>query len=177
MLKKTVLAFMLSSTLIVTGCSSKDENMDLKSEKIENGKVSNVITIGEKISPFTLKDQFGKEHTLKNDTKKLIMVFTKVTGHTVKEYLKTKPNDYLSSKNMIFIADIHKMPSLIAKYVALPDLQKLKYPILLISDDKNAENFTNEKYTGRIMVVSLEDLVVKDVTLLNNVKDLAQLIK
>ena len=55
---------------------------------------------------FTLPDQFDKAHTLNSDTKTLIIVFAKATGHTVKEFLKKQDSDYLVKRATLFIADI-----------------------------------------------------------------------
>ncbi len=176
-MKKILLGTVLSIIFIFSGCNAKDENIDLKSEVITSGKVSDAITISQDMDIFTFNDQFDKAKSLSKDTKKIIFVFKKATGHTMNEYLKTKPKDYLSSKGVLFVADISKMPSLIAEYVAIPDLQKNKYSVLLIKDEDIAKKFKNEKNELRIMVVSLDNLKVTKVTFLNNPKDLEQEIK
>lgn len=126
---------------------------------------------------FTFKDQFDKPHSLSADTKNIIFVFKKASGHSVKEFLDTKPLDYLSSKNTIFVADVSKMPSLIREYIALPDLRKHKYPILLIFDEEISKNYVKEKDIEKIMVVNLENLEVTGVTFLCSETDLENEIK
>ncbi len=171
-MKKILLGTVLSIIFIFGGCNAKDENIDLKAEVIKEGKVSEAITISKNMDIFTFNDQFDKPQSLSKDTKKVIFVFKKATGHTMNNYLHTKPKDYLSSKNILFVADISKMPSLIAKYVAIPDLQKNEYSVLLIKDEEASKKFKNEKYELRIMVVSLDNLKVTKVSFLNNPKDL-----
>jgi hypothetical protein len=120
------------------------------------------INIGSKID-FTLPDQFDKPHSLTNDTQKLILVFAKATGHTIKEFLKTQNSDYLSKKNALFIADISPMPTIIRNTFALPDFKKSNYSVLLIYDEKIAKQLKNESKSDKIAVATIEKGVVKDV--------------
>ena len=120
------------------------------------------INIGSKID-FTLPDQFDKPHSLTNDTQKLILVFAKATGHTIKEFLKTQNSDYLSKKNALFIADISPMPTVIRNTFALPDFKKSNYSVLLIYDEKIAKQLKNESKADKIAIATIEKGVVKDV--------------
>ncbi len=120
------------------------------------------LNIGSKIS-FTLPDQFDKPHSLTDDTKKLILVFAKATGHTVKEFLKTQKSDYLTKKHALFIADISPMPTVIRNTFALPDFQKSNYSVLLIYDENIAKQLKNEEKADKIAVATIEKGVVKDI--------------
>jgi hypothetical protein len=120
------------------------------------------LNIGSNIT-FTLPDQFDKAHSLTDDTKKLILVFAKATGHTVKEFLKTQPSDYLTKKNALFIADISPMPTVIRNTFALPDFKKSNYSVLLIYDGEIAKQLKNASQADKIAVATLESGVVKDI--------------
>jgi len=129
------------------------------------------INIGSKIS-FTLPDQFDKAHSLTDDTKKLIFVFAKATGHTVKEFLKTQSSDYLSKKNALFIADISPMPTVIRNTFALPDFKKSNYSVLLIYDGEIAKKLKNESQADKIAIATIENGVVKDIKFVATAKEL-----
>ncbi|BDY12037.1 hypothetical protein [Hydrogenimonas cancrithermarum] len=169
-MKIKLLAALFASALLMSGCNNKVEEKPLI--EVKEGRVAPAIEVGKPFESGTLKDQFGKEGSVTPDTEKVIIVFGKATGHLVKEYLNTKPNDFLAKEHVVFIADVSGMPSMILKYVALPDLQKHKYPIYLILDEKISEKFRNEKYKDYIMVVDLDHAIVEKVDFVTSDKDL-----
>lgn len=141
-----------------------------------SANVSNALNAGSTIS-FTLPDQFDKAHTLKADTKTLVLVFAKATGHTVKEFLKKQESDYLAKRDALFVADISPMPTVIRNTFALPDLKKSAYSVLLIYDKNIAKQLKNEKEAEKIGVVSLENGVVKATKYVDSEEELKALLK
>lgn len=162
-MKKYLLVINISMLLLFAGCSGKKE---------DNKDTKPPIQMGKKIDIFTFKDQFDKLRSVTEKTKKIIFVFTKETGHTTKEFLNQKPVDYLEKKDIIFVADVSPMPSLIREYFALPDLRKHQYPILLIYDEKVASKYKFEKEYKKIMIVDLDKLVIKDIKFLTTEEEL-----
>lgn len=126
---------------------------------------------------FTLPDQFDKAHTLNADTKRLILVFAKSTGHTVKAFLNKQDKDFLPKRKTLFVADISPMPTVIRNTFALPDLKKSPYSVLLIYDKKIAKQFKNEKEADKIAVAELENGVVRSVQYVESEAQLKALLK
>ncbi|WP_187647650.1 hypothetical protein [Nitrosophilus labii] len=124
-----------------------------------------------------LPDQFDKTHTLDDDTKVIIAVFTKDAAHKVIDFLKKEPKGYLESKNAQFIADISKMPVIIRNTFALPDLQKSDYTILLIYDENLSKKFHNNKNTDKIFVIFLDNKKIKDIKYAADEKELKEILK
>ncbi len=141
-----------------------------------SAKVSNDLNAGSTIS-FTLPDQFDKAHTLKAETKTLVLVFAKATGHTVKEFLKKQDSDYLTKRDTLFVADISPMPTVIRNTFALPDLKKSAYSVLLIYDKNISHQLKNEKEADKIAVVTLENRVVKAVIYISTEEELKNILK
>ncbi len=141
-----------------------------------SANVSNGLNTGSTIS-FTLPDQFDKSHTLKADTKTLVMVFAKATGHTVKEFLKKQESDYLTKRDTLFIADVSPMPTVIRNTFALPDLRKSAYSVLLIYDKNIAQQLKNDKEAEKIAIVTLENGAVKEVKYISTEEELKTLFK
>ena len=67
------------------------------------------IHINDDMSNFSHLDQFNNIHKVSSNTKKMIFAFTKSTGHMIKEFLTNKNDDYLTSKNIMYIADVSSM--------------------------------------------------------------------
>ena len=163
-MKKLVLLVAVVAAFVLVGCSSKPTGAE------------SVIKVGNTLKPFTLNDQFEKPHTLTSDTKKIIFVFAKKSGHTVREYFNTKPADYLKKHHYVFVADVSGMPSIIYTMFAKSDLQEHKYPIWLIFDAKDSAKFVDEKNRDKIMVVSLDNLKIKKVEFFNDTEGLKKVL-
>jgi hypothetical protein len=169
-MKKSIVPIaILALTLALTSCSK--EVKPHEKVTVEKGQIAPSITIGSQIGELKLNDQFDKIHTIKEDTKKVIFVFTKATGHLVKAYFNTKDVDYLEKNAIQFVADVSPMPKVILEYIALKDLKKHKYPIMLIRDEKISPNFKNSENNEAIMIVNLDKLKVTGVKFVSNVED------
>jgi len=157
-------------TFLFSGCNNKLENK--KKIVINSGTISKGIEIGKKLKSYTFKDQFGKNHTLTNQVKKVIFVFTKTAGHLTRAYLKTKDVNYLQKRHIDFIADVSKMPSIIFKMFALPDFKKSKYPIMIIKNKEKSQIFRNNEQKDAIMIINLNNKIVTNVKFVTNEIDL-----
>ncbi|MCK4441914.1 MAG: hypothetical protein KAU90_07890 [Sulfurovaceae bacterium] len=139
-------------------------------------KATDSINIGSKLD-FILPDQFDKAHSLADDTEKLILVFAKSTGHTVKEFLNKQDKDYLTKRNTLFVADISPMPTIIRNTFALPSLRKSNYSVLLIYDERIAKSLKNDKEADKIAIVNLKNKKVKSVKYITSTEELKSELK
>jgi hypothetical protein len=138
-------------------------------------KVTNGLNPGSHID-FTLPDQFDKPHTLSDETGRLVFVFSKATGHTVKEYLKTQPADYLEKRDTLFVADISPMPTVIRNTFALPDFKKSPFSVLLIYDKNFAKALKDEKGAEKITVITLKNRVITEVKYIESEEEFKKLL-
>ncbi len=139
-------------------------------------KSTNGLIVGSNID-FALPDQHNEIHSLKNDTKKVIFVFSKGMGHVVKNYLAAQSADFLPSKNMLFVADISPMPIAIRNFMAMPDLKKSKYSVLLIFEPTLAKPLLDEKNKDKIIIATLENKKITNVAYAVNEKEFLEAIK
>jgi len=126
---------------------------------------------------FTLPDQFDKAVMLTANTKKVLFVFAKATGHTVKEFLKKQDKNYLPSKNALFVADISGMPTIIRNTFALPDFKKSDYSVALIYDKAIAKAYKNEKDADKITLITLNNNVITDLQTLSTEEEIKSALK
>ena len=168
MFKKSLLfSIIVGASLLFAGCSDKSKNTNV----IEKAEFKD-IKIGNKLADFTIANQFDKKFSLTNDTKKVIFAAKKDMGHIIKKYLANKPNDYLEKRDIIFIADISSMPTIIFNMFALSDMQSANYSMLLIKKEQNAKRFLNEAKKDYIMILSLKNKKITDIKYVNNQNDL-----
>lgn len=64
------------------------------------------LKIDDKISTFSLVNQFDKIHTITSEISIIIVTFQKETTNLVNDFLSSKNSDFLDLNNAIFINDI-----------------------------------------------------------------------
>lgn len=80
---------------------------------------------GERLTPWTLLDQHDVPYTLNDDTRILLVARDMAGAKLVDAALQGKPRGYLEQRQAIFLADISRMPSVIASLFALPKIARL----------------------------------------------------
>ena len=137
---------------------------------------ANPLAVGNDLPTLKIKDQFEKEHTLNANIKTILFASDKATSDMLRDYLLplSEKENILEKNNAVYIADISGMPSLISKYIALPKMKKYPFSILLL-DDTNKDNFTKED--GKIIVYTLDNLKVTNITKISTPQELANIIK
>ena len=128
------------------------------------------VVVNQPIKEFNLPDQFGNMHKIKSSTTKIIFAFKKVTGHIVKDFLATKSADFLSKRDILFVADVSAMPSFI-KFFVLP-ITGYDYPIVTLDNDELSAYYKNKENEEKIMIVTLNNIKVTNIKYIENVTDL-----
>ncbi|MEA3419295.1 MAG: hypothetical protein U9Q90_07830 [Campylobacterota bacterium] len=169
-MKKTLLT-LLVLLIVAGGVFYFIQGKDTYDASKYSATVSNGLQEDSSVT-FTLPDQFDKSHTLDNSVQKLILVFAKDTGHTVKEFLKKQPADYLAKHHAMFVADISPMPVVIRNTFAMPDLKKQTYSVLLIYDKKIAEALKKGAQTEMIAIATLNNGKIEKVDYLKSEDEL-----
>ena len=108
-MKKIIFAILMAVVFI--GCGSNaadDKNVQAK------------LVVDENLNGLTLNDQFEKEHTIKDDTYRIVFAFSKDAAHTCNDFFNTQAPEYLKEHHTQFIADVSAAPSLIRTLFILP---------------------------------------------------------
>ena len=135
---------------------------------------ANPLTVNNSVPELKIKDQFEKEHTPDSNVKNIIFSATKDESNTIKEFLNSKGNDFLTTNHIVYVADITGMPSLITKFIALPKMKNYSFPILLV-DEENKVLFPVEK--DKITIITLDNSKITDVKYIKTTEDLATTFK
>jgi len=135
---------------------------------------ANALNIGDSTPTFKINDQFEKAHTIAADTKTILVAADKDTSEILRDYFLTQEKGFLEANKAYYVADISGMPSLIAKFFALPKMKKYPFSILLV-DENQTKEFTKKE--GNITVYSVTDGKISDVKYIKNAEELAGLFK
>jgi hypothetical protein len=127
---------------------------------ISIGLFANSFKINEKITHFSLVNQFDEKQTITDEIETLLVSFEKGTGADVNEFLADQKSDFLKEHHAIFIANISGMPMVITKMFALPKMRKYQHNILLIYDENDTRFQSKE---GKTTLYRLKGGVIKDI--------------
>ncbi|EFK95718.1 hypothetical protein LDC_2266 [sediment metagenome] len=78
---------------------------------------------------------------------------------------------------MLFVADISPMPVAIRNLMAMPDLKKSKYSVLLIFKPELVKTFVNESIKDKIIIATIENKKITNITLATNEQEFVNAIK
>ncbi|WP_339541719.1 FAD/FMN-containing dehydrogenase [Pseudomonas sp. JAI120] len=99
------------------------------------------IEVGERLAPWTLLDQFDQAYTLDNQAQILLVARSMDAAKLVDAALQGQPKGYLEARHAVFVADIQRMPRLIAKLFAVPAMQSYNYRVMLDRDARIAPHY------------------------------------
>lgn len=118
------------------------------------------LKTGDKISTFSLPNQFDKIHIVGSETSIMIVTFQKETANIVTDFLNSKNSDFLEKNHTVFINNISNIPSVIIKMFTIPKLRDYKYDVLLIYNENN-KKFLEEE--NKMTIYFVKNAVVVDV--------------
>ncbi|EZH79774.1 hypothetical protein AU05_15415 [Ectopseudomonas composti] len=96
---------------------------------------------GDRLAPWTLLDQHDVPYTLSEQTRVLLVARDMDGAKLVNAALEGKPKGYLEQRQAIFLADVSRMPRVIATLFALPKMRDYSYRILLDRDARIAPRY------------------------------------
>ena len=106
---------------------------------------AHALEVGERLAPWTLLDQHDQAFTLDNRTETLLVARSMEGAKMVNAALQGQPKGYLEARHAVFLADIERMPRLIAKMFAVPAMRDYSYRVMLDRDGRVAP-----KYPGAV---------------------------
>ena len=99
------------------------------------------VEVGERVAPWTLLDQFDQAYTLDHQAQVLLVARSMDAAKLVNAALQGQPKGYLEARHGVFVADIQRMPRLVAKLFAVPAMQSYNYRVMLDRDARIAPRY------------------------------------
>lgn len=130
-------------------------------------KVNSSISL---LDNYSYETPHARPMKVPHETKLVLIAFEKDTGATVNDFLSTKNKYYLQKNKTIFIADIHRMPSMVTKMFALPKMKKYKHLIYLHYGEK-FENAIPSK-DDKITVLRVVNRKITSISYISSAKEL-----
>ncbi|MPY25497.1 hypothetical protein FM037_25480 [Shewanella psychropiezotolerans] len=122
---------------------------------------------GELISSFQLQDQFENEVVVSSGTEVLLFSRNMKGGDIIKEALELlKDGNEQGQDHLVYVADISGMPSLIARFVAIPQMKDLPFSMGLDRDGDVTKMLPGEK--DKATLIRLDKLKIVDVIIFDS---------
>jgi hypothetical protein len=116
---------------------------------------ANALEVGERLAPWTLLDQFDQAFTLDSRTQTLLVARSMEAAKLVDAALQGQPEGYLEARHAVFLADIQRMPRLIAKMFAVPAMRDYSYRVMLDRDGRVAPRYPGA--VDKVLWLQLKD--------------------
>lgn len=113
------------------------------------------LQTGEHLAPWTLLDQYDQPYTLNEQAQTLLVARGMDAAKLLKTALEGKPKGYLDARNTVFVADIQKMPSIIATMFAIPKMRDYSYRVMLDRESRVVPQYPGDE--DKILWLQLRD--------------------
>ena len=124
------------------------------------------IQIGSTLRYRDFKDQHGNWRRIDSEHKKILFVSDMDASRIVHSVFSATDADYMDRRGIALIADIHRMPAIISRMIAVPRMQDYTYRILLIRDAGPGSAFPSR--TGTVTILTLNELTVSAIDYAQN---------
>lgn len=131
---------------------------------------ANPLEIGKPFPLSEWQDQFDEKQQITDSTKKIFFLSDMPASKIIHAELENKDSDFLTKHNSMIFSDIHRMPSLISRFVAIPKMKNYKYKLLLIRDDETGKIFPREP--EKITAITLDKFKITKIEYISNVDEL-----
>lgn len=116
---------------------------------------AHALETGERLAPWTLLDQYEQPFTLDDSTTTLLVARDMDGAKLIKEAFKDQPKGYLEARHAVFVADIQRMPALIARMFAVPAMRDYHYRVMLDREGRVASRYPGAE--GQVLWLQLKD--------------------
>lgn len=116
---------------------------------------ANALETGDRIAPWTLLDQYDQPYTLNDQAQTLLVARSMDAARLVNAALENKPKGFLESRRTVFVADVQKMPALIAKMFAIPKMRDYSYRVMLDRDSRIVPRYAADE--DKVLWLQLRD--------------------
>lgn len=89
---------------------------------------------GDPLPALSLKDQHARSVAVSDDTRLVFLAAEMSSSKLMAKALEALPPSALAERKAIYIADISSMPGPISTLIAIPKMQKLPYPVAVVTE-------------------------------------------
>lgn len=112
------------------------------------------LEVAQKLILPQLKDQFEQDYRQSTDNKMIFFSHDMSSSKLVKKILKQQNSASMKEQSIQYVADISQMPSLIARFIALPKLRDLEYRVGLAREEQSLAFFPRKEKQATLLILN-----------------------
>lgn len=112
-------------------------------------------------SAQSFEDQHGNSLQLTAQTQYVIFTSDKDSGEQVKQLFNELNLTDLASENILYVADVSAMPSLITKMFALPKMRDYAFNMAVVMDEEKVADWPRQE--NKITAIKIDNFAVTNV--------------
>lgn len=116
--------------------------------------ITPTLVVGNPLPEINYTNQWEEPSPIPVETTKVLFISDMDASKIIHPILEKEGKGYLESKQAVLVSDIHRMPSLISKFVALPKMKSYPYTLRLVREEKIADPFPRTK--GSLTLIQLK---------------------
>jgi hypothetical protein len=124
------------------------------------------VAVNDTLAPIALEDQHGQPGGIVATTRAVLLSRDMDGGGLVREALATDGATRLEQAGAVYVADVHAMPGLVRRFIAIPRMRERPYRVLLDSDGGPTSRLPAEE--GKATWLRLDGLRVVEVRFLTS---------
>ena len=118
------------------------------------------VELGDTLATLQLPDQHDKLHAVGEGTRLVLLASSHDAARLVDAAIKDRPAGYLEQRAAIYVADISRVPGLVAKMVLVPSMRSASYRVLL---DREGEVASERTGAEPVLWMRLDEGRVTDI--------------
>ena len=128
-----------------------------------------IVAVGGALAPIALEDQHGQPGAVDAGTRAVLLTRDMDAGGFVREVLAEGGAEKLERAGAVYVADVHRMPAPIRRFISLPRMRERPYRVLLDTDGAPTAALPSE--AGKATWLRLDGLRVVEVRFLSNAEE------
>lgn len=137
--------------------------------------VTPTLVVGSPLPEINYTNQWEGPSPIPADTKKVLFISDMDASKIIHPLLEKEGKGYLESKQAVLISDIHRMPSLITKFVALPKMKSYPYTLRLVREETLSDPFPRTK--GSVTLIHLKGGKITKIQISNREDEVKQFLE
>lgn len=138
-------------------------------------QVTQTLKVGDSLPEISYTNQWEEPSPIPKETTKVLFISDMDASKVIHPILEKEGKGYLESKQAVLISDIHRMPGLITKFVALPKMKSYSYTLRLVKEEKIADPFPRTK--GFVTMIQLKEGKITKIQISNTDKEVKEFLE
>ncbi|PKG56726.1 hypothetical protein CXF83_03725 [Shewanella sp. Choline-02u-19] len=135
---------------------------------------ANTYVVGDPMETLKLQDQYEADYAIDSTIKHVLFSRSMDGGTLIQTALEEQPELYKKG-DLAYVADISGMPSLIARFVAIPQFKQFAYRVALDRDGEITKALPAQK--DQVTLIQISDNKITQISYFDSAESLLEALK